>query len=369
MNHHRLAALSAALFLGAIASTPALAQNYTITNLGSLKTGRTAGDSAGGLNASGMATGQSSVGNGVLLATSWNPSGGVTALPGPAGANSDGLAINSAGQIAGYDTLATGATNAVIWSGAAPTVLAGPSGSTGSAATAINDAGQVAGYAKTASGQQAVVWNGSAPGVLVGLGGSNDAASGLNNAGQVVGYSATAAGAKDAVVWNGMTITTLTGLGGTDSAANAINASGQIAGYSSNGTYKQAVIWNGTTPTVLASLGKTDSVALAINDLGQAVGYSITASGVEHATLWSGGTVTDLSALVFPNYQFPGSQLLLASGINDNGSILALVGNPLLGVNAVELTVAAVPEPAGLGLVFTGLAFATLVGRRRRSTL
>ena len=368
MNHCRLAALSATLFLGTIASTPALAQNYTVTNLGSLKTGRTAGDSAGGLNASGMATGQSSVVNGVQLATSWSPSGGVTALPGPAGANSNGLSINSAGQIAGYDTLASGATNAVIWNGANPTVLAGPAGSTGSAATAINDAGQVAGYATTASGQQAVVWNGNAPGVLVGLGGRNDAASGLNNAGQVVGYSATAAGALDAVVWNGMKITTLTGLGGTDGAANAINTSGQIAGYSSNGTYKQAVIWNGTTPTVLGSLGKTDSVALAINDFGQAVGYSITAAGVEHATLWSGGTVTDLSALVFPNYQFPGSQLLFASGINDDGSILAVVGNPLLGVNVVELTVAAVPEPAGFGLAFAGLAFVTLVRRRRRLT-
>jgi probable HAF family extracellular repeat protein len=362
---YRLAALSATLFLGVAASAPVAAQTYTLTFLQSSGSPpfqpTTFDEIPSAINASGQIVGTS-----FGAAAEWNPAGALAHL-----STLDGtpLAINEAGQIAGSQTnYDTNVTSAAVRNGGTTTLLAGPAGSTGSAATAINDASQVAGHAKSGSGQQAVVWNGGSPTVLAGLGGGNDDARGINNAGQVVGYSTTVGGATAAVTWSGTTFTTLADLGGSDSKANAINAVGQIAGYSSDGSFAQAVIWNGVTPTVLASLGHSGSQALDINDEGQAVGWSTAADGTQHAVLWNGTSVVDLSNLFYPHGLFgSGGLLLQATGINDDGTITGFGTLYRQGFVGWELTVSPVPEPDAFGLGLAGLAFVGLVAHRRRA--
>ncbi len=61
--------------------------------------------------------------------------------------------------------------------------------------------------------------------------------------------------------------------------------------------------------------GYADSEATAINDKGQVVGWAKTASGVEHAFLYSNGKMTDLGTL--PAYSDSG-----ATAINDSGEVV-----------------------------------------------
>ncbi len=63
----------------------------------------------------------------------------------------------------------------------------------------------------------------------------------------------------------------------------------------------------------LGDLGGGSSQAEGINSLGQVVGYSKTASGEDHAFLYSNGTMTDLGSLASSSYAF---------GINDSGTVV-----------------------------------------------
>jgi probable HAF family extracellular repeat protein len=48
-----------------------------------------------------------------------------------------------------------------------------------------------------------------------------------------------------------------------------------------------AFLWENGAMTDLGTLGGNYSVAVVINERGQVVGYSLTASGEEHAFLWT----------------------------------------------------------------------------------
>jgi probable HAF family extracellular repeat protein len=81
-------------------------------------------------------------------------------------------------------------------------------------------------------------------------------------------------------------------LGGSTSAVHesgqVVNESGQVVGYSETASGQQhAFLWTQAGGMVdLGTLGGSRSVAVAVNESGQVVGWSDTAAGERHATLW-----------------------------------------------------------------------------------
>jgi probable HAF family extracellular repeat protein len=228
------------------------------------------------------------------------------------------LAINNKGQIAGYSYLkGTGYARAMVWNGTTPTDI-GTLGGMYSWAEGINDKGQVVGMSSTSeSSSRAFIWDGTTLTDLGTLGGIYGDALAINNAGEVVGasdlnrYSTF----EVATIWNGTTPTDLGTPFGGDSAALGVNAAGQVVGASSDpGDVYHAIVWEGTTVKVLPSLGGNGAVAVSINASGQVVGYSDTENDTFHATLWNGAKVTDLGTL--------GTLESRANGINDAGQIV-----------------------------------------------
>ena len=110
-------------------------------------------------------------------------------------------------------------------------------------------------------------------------------------------------------------------LGGPNSNARAINDAGQIVGWSDTASGEQhAFLWTAAGGMVdLGTLGGLSSSAVAINEAGQVVGRAATASGDEHAFLWTAaGGMIDLGTLGGAGSR---SQ---AEGINDAGQVVGL---------------------------------------------
>jgi probable HAF family extracellular repeat protein len=133
---------------------------------------------------------------------------------------------------------------------------------------------------------------------------------------------------------------------GITPTAVAISNNGQVLGNCFGGV----VVWTSDTPTVLPTLGGGSATGTAINNLGQVVGTSNTSTGAEDGFLFSNGTMTDLGSGFSPaavndsgvivggqfvysngtlqnlNTLIPagsGYQIQNATGINDNGQIVA----------------------------------------------
>jgi probable HAF family extracellular repeat protein len=104
---------------------------------------------------------------------------------------------------------------------------------------------------------------------------------------------------------------------GTGISPTDINNSGQIVGSSLYGTETHASVWEGGTITDLGTLGGRDSYATGINELGQIAGYSSveieTTTGL-HAWIWDEGVMTDIGTL--------GGKDSWASAINNAGQIV-----------------------------------------------
>ncbi|MDO9236371.1 MAG: PEP-CTERM sorting domain-containing protein [Aquabacterium sp.] len=203
----------------------------------------------------------------------------------------------------------------------------GTLGST-SHAYGINNAGQVVGTFGENNSElyHAAVWNGTTVSVLD-TQNKLSAAYGINNVGQVVGRST-----LGATLWQGGTASALESADGfalgindagqttvvlgaaASSTGRAINASGAIVGNISVGGADHATLWQGNQVTELSTLGGTDGVASAINDAGQVVGGSSTADGSFHATLWQGTTAVDLG--------LANNAYSAAYGINNTGTVV-----------------------------------------------
>jgi probable HAF family extracellular repeat protein len=165
------------------------------------------------------------------------------------------------------------------------------------------------------------------------LNGSGDSgAYAINNSGQVVGVSFAGldrfgTSIYHASLWNGGNPSALGSLGGVlsnSSYAQSINNNGQVVGYSqaSNSapgeTILHATMWNGGTITDLGTLGGIHSFATSINAVGQIAGWSyIAGNSAYHATVWSGNTVIDLGTLRGTSSS--------ASDINNTGQVVGTI--------------------------------------------
>ena len=340
---------------------------YSVTDLGTI-----GGSSSQGLaiNATGQVAGYGFLaGDAATHAVRWTGSVATELLP-TGGTASFGYGINASGQVSGYATTTGGGLHAARWTGTTPADLGAlSSGTNVSYGYGINDSGQVVGYSYTgiASNYHAVRWTGTTPTDLGTFAGGNlSIGYGINAAGQVVGFASGGTFTTHATRWTGTTPEDLGTLGGFNSVGYGINLSGQVAGFSGlpGNEIRHAVLWTGTTPSDLGTLGGNAAFASGVNASGDVVGMSATVAGstaADHAFLYTGGTMYDLSTLLMPGSGVTNLALEAASeSINDDGQIAA---TGTIGGQTHALRLSPVPEPA-TGALFIAGAMAMLAARR-----
>jgi probable HAF family extracellular repeat protein len=412
-----------ALVALAAGSGTALADGWTITDLGTYVSGGMS--YATGINNNGQVVGwyagfDTTTGTTAFI---WDTTNKMQSLGTLGGSRSAATGINNAGQVVGYAKTAAGYDHAFLWSsGAAMQDLGSPFKGTNtdanSVAYAVNNNGLIGGTGQTDkkdpqdkyTNYEAAAWNGGAAKKLdplssVGFerwGGPVSQVYSINDSGVMVGKSSFGAPdgddngdpASHAVLWNTdgsvTDLGTLYGCGGTisgvcASAAFGINAAGQVVGVSgdaSNTNLRPFLYSNGQMTDLGTLAGATNGYAYAINNNGQAVGYSsdriatsdpangTISSSFTTATLWTidangNSTPIDLNALV----EGSGWELWGATGINDKGQI---VGYGMFGEGAdatfhaflMSPTSAPVPLPPALFMFGSGLAGLGLFRRK-----
>jgi probable HAF family extracellular repeat protein len=215
------------------------------------------------------------------------------------------------------------------------------------------------------------VWNDGAPSDLGTLGGENSSAVAINASGQLAGNSRIAGDRSvHATFWNGVSSVDLGTLAGGDqgSYARGMNDAGRVVGnsytYVAGNQVFHAFLWDGTKMLDLSgSDGLWESVASDINNTGQVVGSRLGPRDPSsyHATLWDGGTVTDLNIYLDTSDVSAGWVLRDAVGINDSGWIAGTAYNKLTGQQHAYLmslpdAAFSAPEPTSGMLVVGSLA-------------
>lgn len=173
-------------------------------------------------------------------------------------------------------------------------------GHSGSWPTGVSAGGEVIGGHSVGDATHGFVWrDGVASDLGTWAGGDYSLANGINANGEIVGDSGTyeIPGSIRAVLWHDGAIQDLGSLGG-NSFATAINSDGVIVGNSEltpSGAQFRAVMWRQGAMTILPTLdGSYYDAPGLLDDQGDAAGYSVLSSGVEHAVLWTSGTIEDL---------------------------------------------------------------------------
>ncbi|MDQ1830077.1 PEP-CTERM sorting domain-containing protein [Massilia scottii] len=134
--------------------------------------------------------------------------------------------------------------------------------------------------------------------------------------------SASAAAAAPAAVPTAVRSYTVTVLPDAMSPAG-INNAGQIVG-TRNG---QAYLWSAGGGIDLGTLGGTSSTGTALNRFGEVTGGALTASGDEHAFIYSKGVMTDLGTI-------GGGTMTRGTAINDRGQVAGNFYAPATGWGA-----------------------------------
>jgi probable HAF family extracellular repeat protein len=319
-----------------LAAAPALASTYTMTDLGSLGYGTTYGTA---INAHSQITGESYLGTTVPVrclprqkppcvshpghAFLWS-NGTMTDLGTLGGHNSSGNAINDLGEVVGRSDMTSGSGAFADQNGVMTAINSGD-------ATAVNATGEIAGgiaapVANTGNVfEQAFTYqNGKTTvlGLLPGEGGIFTVASGINSSGEVVGSGDNSASDERAWKYQNGTMTDIGTLGGPQASATAINTNGQIVGFAQTSS--------DADHGFLYTSGRMTDLGLnifpdAINDLGVIVGQ-----GPGDAIVGTAGHFQSLNNLVPPGSGFT---LTNATGINNNGQIVAQGSNNTTGQN------------------------------------
>jgi probable HAF family extracellular repeat protein len=324
INHHVYVRQSLALATFLLLATGALAQTYTVTDLGTLGPNSLGNYSvAYSINGNGQIAGSSSSSVPNMTDPAFLYSNGQLINLGTLGGEyGQGRSINSSGQIAGYSTLANGSYRAFLYSNGQMVAL-GTLGADYSVGYALNDAGDVVGSSEQVGGQEHACLFTNGDVIDLGtLGGATSTAHGINNLGVIVGYAYTAAGDFLGFTYQNGTMTPIGTLGGSWSIAYAINDQNQIAGqaYTRGNRAAHAFRLSAGVMADLGTLGGSSSWGLRINSSGTVIGFSTTRSNVYHAFVsFDGGKMQDLNKLI-PRRS--GWVLGEADGINDAGQIV-----------------------------------------------
>jgi probable HAF family extracellular repeat protein len=309
--------ISAAVLFSAAA---ALAQSYTITDLGSLGGSSTV---ANAIAPSGTIVGVSETADAGFHAFAYAGLAMHDLGTLPKGQISSALAANSSSQIVGYSY--DGSWRAVLWSKGKPIEL-GNLGTDDSFAWALNEKGDVAGSSKTGDKREhAFLYAGGKMTDLGTLGGKESSARGINSSRQITGYADDANDHALAFLWQDGKMSSIGTLGGNWSRGFAINEAGQIVGVAATDEsgVSHAFLWSGGQMTDLGDIGEhtlRTSVAVALNSTGTViVGHSAVNTYVSHAVVWLDGKIHDLNRLLRNG---SGWTLLRATGVDDTGSIV-----------------------------------------------
>jgi probable HAF family extracellular repeat protein len=231
----------------------------------------------------------------------------------------------------------------------------------------LNNNGDVAGN----SGIGAELWrsDGTKVAMTPKLGGDpNNFVRGLDDFGNMVGDS-------NAGAWFYSSSVNFANVLATNCFVSAMSAGGGFTGMLGNGFTYHAFV-NG--PGFLEDIGVLDansdfSAGNGVNDLGQVVGYSSVfvdpnaTNSVNHAFLYSGGTMQDLTTLVPQLADFGDTQGLQ---INDRGQIFGSGVRDRQTTYFLLTPASAAPEPGALALFgAVGLPAGLAAVRRRRSRL
>jgi len=308
------------------ASSPCLAQTYTITDLGTLNSN---GYSvARAVNLTAEVTGAAGVNNTNKADVFLYSHGKMTNLGTLGGPSGIGNGINASGEIAGYSQISSGTYRAFITEGA-KLIDIGDLGGGSAVAYAINDVGQAVGSAVTANGSNHPFLYTAGKMVDLGTLGSPkgtdwwNSAQSINNAGVVVGTSYDSQGNFFGFVWTNGRMQKMGTLGGPWSQAYAINNKNQVTGiaYTKSGL-AHAFIANGANGALkdLGTIAGATSTTwgFGINDSGVIVGQS-TFNGTYHAFVYRAGKMKDLNRLIPAG---SGWVLIDAEGINVSGQIV-----------------------------------------------
>lgn len=315
--------LAVSAVLAGTAASPVQAQQYVVTDLGTLGGEESYAD---GLNEIGQVVGLSQTADGTMRAFLWTE-GEIIDLGSLSGGSSLAHSVNDLGQVVGESQTACGTVHAFLWAGGAMADL-GTLGGCESFAMAINNFGDIVGNAQ--AGDQRGRPFLRREGVMEPLYGMNGVANDINETGSSVGWVAVTPGDDRSVIWRSGEISFL----GNGGYANAVNALDQVVGG------PNAFLWEGGSFLDLGTLSGDLSAAVDINDLSQVVGYVRLASGRYHAFLWEDGVMVDLNDAIPVD---SGWELGSGSSINNRGQI---VGWGYL--NGVETPRAFLLSPADL---------------------
>ena len=327
-HQHRATRLFALLFVWSL-SWSALAQKYTITDLGAFP-GSTSTHPTG-INTNSVVCGYAAASFVGCEAWIWRD-GVMTELGGVGTAGTVAHDINELDQVVGYDytyefleicggeSSVQGLTYGRLWQNGSVIDLGElPGGIRGTFAVGINNWGQVVGGSHwtdciSMSATDSFLWQNGAMINIGNLPGSGTGwASGINDGGQVIGTSYF----REDDRWNGYLWQNGGMINLGDVYPYGINNLGQVVGH--GGGVGHGFLWENGIFTDIGTLGGDFSQANGINNLSQVVGYSSTTNNVVHAFIWQEGEMKDLNDLIPAD---SGWELSVANAISDRGEIV-----------------------------------------------